>query len=105
MSPPAIENERPIVIRSGTKFQVYSHLLGRSIRRQIMKTLATTMLFLLLVDRSQAEKLEWTNPEGLGKNPQYSQVVKAGKLLFIAGQIGITAEGKVVGPGMKQQYE
>ena len=70
-----------------------------------MKTLASTILFLLLINRAQAQKLEWTNPDGLGKNPAFSQVVRAGKLLFIAGQTGVTADGKVVGPAMKQQYE
>ena len=70
-----------------------------------MKKLATTILFLLLINRAQAQKLEWTNPDGLGKSPAYSQMVKAGKLLFVAGQTGVTANGKVGGPGMKQQYE
>ena len=70
-----------------------------------MKKLAVTILFLLLITRAQAQKLEWINPDGLGKNPAFSQIVKAGKLLFIAGQTGVTANGKVIGPGMKQQYE
>ena len=70
-----------------------------------MKKLAATILFVLLINRAQAQKLEWTNPDGLGKNPAYSQLVRVGKLLFIAGQTGVTADGKVVGPGMKQQYE
>ena len=70
-----------------------------------MKELAAAILFVLLMNRAQAQKLEWTNPDGLGKNPAYSQLVKVGKLLFIAGQTGVTADGKVVGPGMKQQYE
>ena len=70
-----------------------------------MKKPAATILFLWLINCAQAQKLEWTNPDGLGKNPAFSQVVRAGKLLFIAGQTGVTADGKVVGPGMKQQYE
>ena len=70
-----------------------------------MKKLAAMILLLLLINCAEAQKLEWTNPDGLGKNPAFSQVVRAGKLLFIAGQTGVTAEGKVVGPGMKQQYE
>ena len=70
-----------------------------------MKKLAAMILLLLLINCAEAQKLEWTNPDGLGKNPAYSQMVRAGKLLFIAGQTGVTADGKVVGPGMKQQYE
>ena len=68
-----------------------------------MKKLAVTILFLLLIARAQAQKLEWINPDGLGKNPAFSQIVKAGKLLFIAGQTGVTANGKVIGPGMKRK--
>jgi len=69
-----------------------------------MKKLSLTILFLFSVQRVQAQKLEWNNPAGLGKNPAFTQVVKAGKLLFIAGQTGSTADGKAVGPGMKEQY-
>ena len=61
-----------------------------------MKKLAATISFLMLINRTQAQKLEWTNPEGLGKNPAFSQIVRAGKLLFIAGQTGVTADGKVL---------
>lgn len=70
-----------------------------------MKTVLATLLFLLGATRAQAQKPERINPPGLTKSPGYSQVVKAGKLLFIAGQTGVTADGKVVGPGMKEQYE
>ncbi|MGH9783523.1 MAG: RidA family protein [Terriglobia bacterium] len=71
-----------------------------------MKTvLATTLLFFLGATRAQAQKLERINPEGLSKSPGYTQVIKAGKLVFIAGQVGATADGKLAGPGMKEQYE
>jgi len=70
-----------------------------------MKTILVTMLFLLGVTRAEAQKPERINPDGLSKNPGYSQVVKAGKLVFIAGQVGATADGKIAGPGMKEQYE
>lgn len=75
-----------------------------------MKRLLPITLFLLFinlgfVNRAQAQKLEWINPDGLSKSPNYTQVVKAGKLLFIAGQTGVAADGKVAGPGMKEQVE
>lgn len=70
-------------------------------------TIKLLALVLLLVVPAAAQKLEKSNPPGLSK-PQpgtYTHVVKAGKLLFIAGQTGVNADGKVVGPGMKEQLE
>ena len=64
-------------------------------------------LFLVAVVVTAAQRLERNNPQGLSK-PQpgtYTHVVKSGKLLFVAGQTGVNADGKVVGPGMKEQVE
>jgi 2-iminobutanoate/2-iminopropanoate deaminase len=64
-------------------------------------------LLLLAVAAVAAQTLERNNPRGLPR-PQpgtYTHVVKSGKLLFIAGQTGVDANGKVVGPGMKEQVE
>ena len=73
-----------------------------------MKVTITVLSLLLLgVIVTAAQKLEKNNPQGLSK-PQpgtYTHVVKSGKLLFIAGQTPVNAEGKVVGPGMKEQVE
>jgi enamine deaminase RidA (YjgF/YER057c/UK114 family) len=54
-----------------------------------------------------AQTLEKNNPPALAKPAPatYTHVVKAGKLLFIAGQTGVDATGKVVGAGMKEQLE
>jgi 2-iminobutanoate/2-iminopropanoate deaminase len=54
---------------------------------------------------SADQALERTNPPGVSKPQTYSHVVRAGKLLFVAGQVGFDAEGKLVGPGMAEQYE
>jgi 2-iminobutanoate/2-iminopropanoate deaminase len=54
---------------------------------------------------SARQQLQRINPQGLSTPQTYSHIVKAGKLLFIAGQVGATADGKVVGPGMKEQTE
>ena len=70
-----------------------------------MKTVLATLLFFLGATRAQAQKTEWINPDGLSKSAGYTQVIKVGKLVFIAGQTGVTADGKVAGPGMKEQYE
>lgn len=66
-----------------------------------------TVISLLVVSTvlAHAQQLEYSNPDGLTKPPTYSQVVKAGKLLFIAGQVGNRADGNVVGPGMKEQLD
>jgi reactive intermediate/imine deaminase len=54
---------------------------------------------------SARQQLQRINPQGLGTPQTYSHIVRAGKLLFIAGQVGATADGTVVGPGMKEQTE
>jgi len=72
-----------------------------------MKRVAMTVAILLFLSSAQAQtqtqSLEFINPDGLTKPTTYSQIVKAGKLLFIAGQTALTADGKIVGPGMKEQ--
>lgn len=52
-----------------------------------------------------AQKLERINPAGLSTPQTYTHIIKAGKLLFIAGQVGATPDGKIAGPGMKEQLE
>ena len=77
-------------------------------KRQLMtSTITVISLLLVAVVATAAQKLERYNPPGLSK-PQpgtYTHVVKSGKLLFVAGQTGVNADGKVVGPGMKEQVE
>ena len=73
-----------------------------------MKRTLTLVSFLVLgTVAAGAQKLEKINPPALSKPAPgtYTHVVKAGKLLFIAGQTGVDATGKVVGPGMKAQVE
>ena len=70
-------------------------------------TITLVSLLLVAVVATAAQKPEKSNPPALAKpNPgTYTHVVKSGKLLFIAGQTGVNAAGKVVGPGMKDQLE
>ena len=73
----------------------------------MIHTLTVASLLLLAVVAIAAQALEKNNPRGLS-TPQpgtYTHVVKSGKLLFIAGQTGVDATGKIVGPGMKEQTE
>ena len=54
---------------------------------------------------AMAQQIERINPPGLSTPTTYSHVVKVGGILYIAGQIGADAQGKVVGPGMVEQVE
>jgi reactive intermediate/imine deaminase len=51
------------------------------------------------------QRLERINPPGVSSPSTYAHIVKAGKLLFIAGQVGATADGKLAGPTMREQAE
>ncbi len=59
----------------------------------------------LFVTSASAQKIERINPPGLSTPATYSHIVKVGDILYIAGQVGADAQGKVVGPGMAQQLE
>lgn len=52
-----------------------------------------------------AQGLQRINPPGLSTPTTYSHIVRAGKTLYIAGQVGADASGKVAGPGMVEQLE
>ena len=74
---------------------------------RMKKTTTVVLLVLVTVASAAAQKLEKINPPGLSKPAPgtYTQIVRAGKLLFIAGQTATNSEGKVVGPGMKEQVD
>ena len=69
------------------------------------RSLAMTILVLLAVNLAYAQRLEFTNPEGIPTPTRYSHVVKAGNILFISGQVGRNADGQIVGPGMGEQLD
>lgn len=52
-----------------------------------------------------AQVIQRINPPGLSQPTTYSHIVRAGKTLYIAGQVGADAQGKVAGPGMVEQLE
>jgi enamine deaminase RidA (YjgF/YER057c/UK114 family) len=43
--------------------------------------------------------IERIQPQGLASSPRFKQVVKAGKIVFVAGQTALNAEGTLVGLG------
>jgi 2-iminobutanoate/2-iminopropanoate deaminase len=51
------------------------------------------------------QRLERINPPGLSTPQTYAHVVKAGNMIFIAGQVGSTADGKIAGATMTAQTE
>jgi 2-iminobutanoate/2-iminopropanoate deaminase len=53
----------------------------------------------------QAQGIQRINPPGLSSPATYSHIVKTGNTLYIAGQVGSDAQGKVVGAGMAEQLE
>ena len=69
------------------------------------RSLAAAIPVLLSVNLAYAQKLEFTNPEGMTTPERYTHVVKAGRLLFISGQVGRNAAGQIVGPGMREQLD
>lgn len=59
----------------------------------------------MLAASAGAQTLERINPPGLSVPRTYSHIVKAGKLLFIAGQVAADEKGNVVGQTMAEQVE
>jgi 2-iminobutanoate/2-iminopropanoate deaminase len=59
----------------------------------------------VLIGVGAAQTLQKVNPLGLSKPQTYTHIVRAGNLVFIAGQVGNDANGKIVGPGMREQTE
>jgi enamine deaminase RidA (YjgF/YER057c/UK114 family) len=52
-----------------------------------------------------AQALQRINPPGLSTPTTYSHIVRAGKTLYIAGQVGADASGKIAGADMVAQLE
>ena len=50
-----------------------------------------------------AQSLQTINPPGMSNPATYSHVVKAGKTLYIAGQVGADKDGKIAGDTMVAQ--
>ena len=43
--------------------------------------------------------LERIQPEGIANLPTFTQVIKAGNTVYVAGQVALNAQGQVVGAG------
>jgi len=61
-------------------------------------------LALLIGTVSSAQDIQRLNPDGLTQPTAYTHLVKFDRLMFIAGQVSLDAEGNVIGAGdMKAQ--
>jgi len=67
--------------------------------------LIAAVLVAFFAGASAAQQLERMNPAGLSTPQTYSHVVKAGKTLYIAGQVGAGPGGEIAGPGMAEQLD
>ena len=67
--------------------------------------IAVMLVPLLTAQAAMAQKIERINPPGLSTPTTYSHIVKVGDILYIAGQVGADAQGKIVGSGMAEQVE
>lgn len=71
-----------------------------------MRHIAVSMFVLVLnASLASAQALERINPPGLSKPTTYSHIVKAGKTLYIAGQVGAKPDGSIAGETMTAQLE
>jgi 2-iminobutanoate/2-iminopropanoate deaminase len=66
----------------------------------------TAIIFIILIFNAtaSAQEIQRVNPEGMTQPTAYTHLVKFDKLLFIAGQVALDADGNVIGAGdMKAQ--
>ena len=61
--------------------------------------IVTLFFALLFANTVFGQGIERINPEGMTQPSTYSHLVKAGDLLFIAGQVALDADGEIVGRG------
>lgn len=60
-------------------------------------TIVCLVLLLAATTAAEAQEIERSNPEGMTQPTNYNHLVKAGNLLFIAGQVALDGDGNVVG--------
>ena len=70
-----------------------------------MRAAIAASAFALIAATVAAQGLQRINPPGLSTPATYSHIVRDGKTLYIAGQVGADAQGKIVGTGMAEQLE
>jgi reactive intermediate/imine deaminase len=69
------------------------------------RTLLASTLVVLTMASAETQSPQRINPPGLGTPATYSHIVRVGNTLYIAGQVGADAQGKLAGTGMVEQLE
>ena len=69
------------------------------------RMIVPVVLLLALPAVVAAQAPQRINPPGLSKPTTYSHIVRAGKTLYIAGQVGADETGKIAGASMVAQLE
>ena len=69
------------------------------------RTTAIIATTVLLGATAAPQQLQRINPPALGTPQTYTHVVKAGKIVFIAGQVGTSSDGKIAGSTLTAQLE
>jgi enamine deaminase RidA (YjgF/YER057c/UK114 family) len=75
------------------------------IKRTPRTLIGVCVLGVVCVADLAAQAIQRINPPGLSAPTTYSHIVKVGNTLYIAGQVGADAQGKIAGPGMVEQLE
>ncbi|MGH9314564.1 MAG: RidA family protein [Vicinamibacterales bacterium] len=71
----------------------------------VAEVIVTAVIVVVAAGAYAAQQLERINPSGLSSPQTYAHVVKAGKTLYIAGQVGAGPDGALAGPGMAEQLD
>ena len=72
-------------------------------KRTIGVLCAATILASVSV--APAQSLQRINPPGLSAPATYTHIVRAGNTLYLAGQVGVDAQGTLAGSGMVEQLQ
>ncbi len=70
-----------------------------------MRVIVVVLVAAVMIGAAAAQSLQKINPPGLSSPQTYTHIVRGGNLVFIAGQVGADAQGKLAGPGMLAQTE
>ena len=68
-------------------------------KHMLIAVTSTGLLLAVSAHLGSAQELQRINPEGMTQPTTYSHVVRAGNQLFLAGQVAVDGDGRLVGEG------